>query len=550
MLPRRPLIRRRRLVVSINKTEAHKYAELQLGSGGCYCQALEMITSPTVFMFDLAMQIPLDRREFELDPAFLAALSSADPEGRTHSVVGRGDALLSHLATKVTAVREEGGRRSGYTQSHDMELYRTLVWDFADAITGQWTTVDFDTFPLRFANRSIHCISVPGLPIDLREPIDAQLKSTTAYLGALAIDLGNPVQRRIFIDLLITDAVISRGKVIMELDWDGHRNGIFDGADEFQPGGVEWVPYGEVEARKPVIPKAELSSRGSVTLARYEGKRRFTVQERVAAALAHRYTPTRKDAPFSIEVFEDPANPLEADLPEAKFVRYLLDPAHPKGGSKARFFADVLGMGPSDWRYLAAQFHEGLLRAEIADVGVKHFEGGFGISFNAVLPIRGLSGQVAYVDTNWIMEPGQQPRLSTAVPAGRSDRIGEPGEAPPVVASHLAGDDRWLAIHELACAAGRAAGLSVIPTPMSIVGFGIEMEGSCGIAWVRVPDARRGFARWAIKNGHANRHYQSGAQIFAGSNSQSYDRERAYASAFAAVLRHNGIACEVDANYD
>jgi hypothetical protein len=64
-------------------------------------------------------------------------------------------------------------------------------------------------------------------------------------------------------------------------------------------------------------------------------------------------------------------------LPGAKFIKYLLDQNHPQGGSKAKFFAEVLAIGPADWRYVAVQ------------VGVKHYEDRFGVSFNAVIPITG-----------------------------------------------------------------------------------------------------------------------------------------------------------------
>ncbi|MBX9574296.1 MAG: hypothetical protein K2X07_01505 [Caulobacteraceae bacterium] len=502
-------------------------------------------TSATVFLFDRALEVPKERQGLELDPGFLKALSAADPGGRTRSLVCRGDALLSELATKVTAVTGDG-RRSGYTHSYDMELYRTLVWDFADALSGQWHSVDLETFPVRFANRSIHCISVPTLPADLKQPIDASLQETMAYLGAIEFDLGNPVQRAVFLELLIEDSVIAGGEVIMELDWDESQNSIFEGSESFSPRGARWVPYGELKALRPPVPDIELSARGEITQQRYEGKRRFSLQERVAAGLARGPRPAGASK-FEILVTEDPSNPLEANLPEAKFIRYLLNPNHPKGGSKAKFFSDVLGIRQQDWRYLAAQFHEGLRSANLDDLGVKHFESGFGISFNATLPILGLNGATAQVETNWIFEPGQQPRLSTAFPAQRDQRE---GEAPPIVPSSIVGAERWAAIHELATAAGIHAAHKTVPTPMKVVGFGIEMEGACGFAWVRVPDARRGFARWALEQGHANRHYRSGAQIFAHVGSQSIDRAKAYATAFAAVLRHNGVECEVESRLD
>ena len=76
------------------------------------------------------------------------------------------------------------------------------------------------------------------------------------------------------------------------------------------------------------------------------------------------------------------------------------------------------------------------------------------------------------------------------------------------------------------------------------------MEGGCGYAHVRIPDARKGFARWAIRSGKGDNHYRSGAIIHVSVGSQSYDSAVAYAEAFAALLQLNGIECTVEARYD
>jgi hypothetical protein len=94
------------------------------------------------------------------------------------------------------------------------------------------------------------------------------------------------------------------------------------------------------------------------------------------------------------------------------------------------------------------------------------------------------------------------------------------------------------------------AATETIPTPMRIEGFEISMEGKAGGAAVRVKDARRGFARWVTINGIGRQGCRSGAYIYARSASPSVDRARAYATTFARVLKHNGIACEVDSWLD
>lgn len=513
--------------------------------------SISVTTSAVVFLFDSTAEGVSDWYGGDFDPAFLRALSTIDPGGQTRSSILRGDALVDELATKITAVSEEG-RRSSQTQSHDMEVYRTVIWDLADAISQQWITVDPETFPLILGKGGVHCISVPTLPTTFRDNIDRLLKKTHGYLGAIDVDLGNPIQQKLFIDYLIKDAVIIGGQVVMELSWEGYLESHFEGAATFQPHGQHLVAYGALDSLRPTIPfPTEPSLRGVISLERYNGKRKFSLQERVLSALAYRKREGKRHVPYAFSVKDDPSNPLEADLPEAKFVRYLLDENNKKGGAeKAKFFKEELGISSNDWRYLAAQFHDGLRGAEIVEIGVKSWEEGFGVSFNAVISIRGLNGRTINIDTNWIMEPGKQPRLSTAVPAKKRDVSEYRGGEPSVVSPSLSGNPRWKEIFRLASEAGRAAAAATVPTPMSVQGFGIEMEGLCGQAWVRVKDARRGFAKWVIANDLAYQHYQSGAQIFANVNSQSVDRAKAYATAFAVVLRHNGIGCEVESRLD
>jgi hypothetical protein len=503
-----------------------------------------MTTVAHTFLFDAMADGMPSHYGSHCDPAFLRALSNADVEGATASQVFRGDALLSKLCAKTTAVSstEKG---SSHTKSYDMELYRTILWDLADALSVQWHSIDEETFPLILGNKPVHCITLPTLAIQFRSMLDKHLKDLNGYLGSIEIDLGNPIQRSIFIDCLIKDAVISNGQVIMELGFEGDADTVFHGAQNFQPGGLKLVPYGELDAlRPPIFYPASLSKRGQVSLDRYNGKQAFSLQERVLAALA---SSNLRNEVFAFEAQEKSCDVLQSELPEAKFVKYLLNANHENNKGKAKFYKEVLGIGPDDWRYLAAQFHDGLKSAKLVEVGMKNFNDTFGASFNAMLPVCGLNGRTAMIDTNWIMEPGSRPRLSTAVPATKQNRTNNESTMPPIVSGELSGDAKWEEIFSMAADAGAIAAANAVPTPMKLDGFPVEMEGKCGGAIIRVLDARRGFARWVIKSGNGSRHYYSGAQMFARiDNSQSVDRARAYAIAFATVLQHNGIECEIE----
>ena len=64
-----------------------------------------------------------------------------------------------------------------------------------------------------------------------------------------------------------------------------------------------------------------------------------------------------------------------------------------------------------------------------------------------------------------------------------------------------------------------------------------------GFAWVEIPNGRSPFVNWARKNDVGTKHYQKGWQVWNPTKtfSQSMDVREAGATAFAKVLRDNGI---------
>jgi hypothetical protein len=506
-------------------------------------------TAPHAFFFDANAEGVGAYYGGEFDPAFLRALVFTGTNSALSSRVLRGDAIISMLCTRVTAV-SQGHKGQSWTQGHDMELYRTVIWDLADAFAEQWNTLDLESFPLVLARGRVHCIVLPTFPTSLREAVDEKLQGTRGYLGALDLDLGNPLQLKVFIENLVDDAFIANGQVCLERGWDGADETAFEGASDFSPRGELRLPQDQFAARKPPLPHVSgLSARGRVSRDRYEGKQSFTIEDRVIRAITQ-----LRDAgknPFAFSSSPKSESVLEADLPEAKFVRYLLNPDHADGAGKAKFFHDVLSIVAADWRYLAAQFYEGLLQTNFADLKIKVWEDGFGASFNCILPVTGLNGRVVKVFTNWIMRPGQLPQLSTARPEEEEDGDLKllPGQT-NIVSASLAGSERWAELYRLASAAGATAAEQCVPTPMKIGGFPVEMEGACGYAFVRIPEARKGFARWVIRSKVGRRHHQGGAAVPSNHPSQSVDRAVAYAKVFASVLKLNGVECTVESFFD
>ncbi len=487
----------------------------------------------------------------DFEPPFLRALSTVDPIGITRSTAFLGDVIVHSLCERVTAVSHMP-RRSSLTMGHDPDLYRLIIWDLADAFSGQWHTLDLESFPVILGRQNVYSITMGCLPIQFREGVDADLRETKGYLGSVEIDLGNPIQKTLLLDQLIDVAVIAEGCVTLELSWEGTPESGFAGADRFLPRGERRVAYGELDGLKPPIPEpSEFSERGRIYAGRYNGKRKYTIHERVLRALSALRPQNGEPSEFSFGgLLAANAQPIEAELPEAKFVRYLLNPEHPTGRKKAKFFNDVLGIGAEDWRYLAAQFYAGLKKADFAKLKVKAWKDGYGASFNCIMPVLGLNGRVAMVETNWILKPGLLPQLSTAYPAERDDDADVDDERIAIVPSTLSGDAKWEALYAVAHKAGSLAAEKCVPTPMKIVGGEVILERACGSAHVRVPDARKGFARWVIRSGRGYNHYRSGASIYARVNSQSVDRAVAYAQAFAAVLHFNGIECSVQSRLD
>lgn len=76
------------------------------------------------------------------------------------------------------------------------------------------------------------------------------------------------------------------------------------------------------------------------------------------------------------------------------------------------------------------------------------------------------------------------------------------------------------------------------------------MDGLAGFAWIVIHDARKRFPRWLKKQQFGHLGYNGGWVVHAKGCGQSFDRAKAYANAFAKVLRQNGIDCTVESRLD
>jgi len=506
---------------------------------------------PVLILFDADHPEAGGSYGYEFDAVFLRALKAIDRAAETRSLVLRGDLLLDSLCYKPSRVASEEwtkSKRSGHARrssstelSADMGFFKLLIGDLTDAFGSQAHTLDLVKFPeLLMQLHTFYCIFLPSLPPQCFSALDKVLRHHPCYLGVIVPDLSNPLQRELLLDSLIRDAFIDAGAIYMALDIEGYLNGDFHGADKFSSRGIVALPATEFAERVPSIrTPGVMTARAMVTLTRLQNRQALNVHQRLARELSS--LDLHRDPPLAYDwdLKQLPNAPDEVDVQARKLTDYLLNHMHDHGASKARFFETQLGITMDDWRFLHAQFIDALKQASFDDIRLDQY----GIRFSAALQIRGRNGSTATVHSAWIVRPKERASLVTAFPGAKGAAHDSLPLSSSVVPPDLKGAERWRAIFELARDAGKQAEAECVPTPMKISGGELIMDGECGGAYVRIPDARKGFAHWLKTNGHGDRDHRVGILFYAETNTQSADRAMAYAEAFAQVLRRNGVEC-------
>lgn len=502
---------------------------------------------PCAFLFAAPLRDEEDGGS--LDGAFLTALKAVDPQGAIDTRVYRGGLLLASLSYKPSSVRvapntrrrgaSTAAFRTSVVEQSDRALYAVVVGDFVETCLQQWNTIDSSTFWDYAGNRSLDTIFAPSLTAGTARGIDSRLRLHPRYIGAVSPDLGNPLHSYLFVEMLFNDAFIRNGRVFLRADFDGNYEGWFDGADTFSPEGAAILPYQVFESTSPSthLP-SELSARGLVTEIRMRGRMALDVHQRVMRAFDQTGALREVNRPFEWDISQLPDAPDEATIQAKKLTHYLLNPTHEDGGSKAKFFERQLAITNRDWKYLESQFIDGLRNVSYEDVRLD----GYGVRFTAKLPVIGRNGATATIETGWIVRPGERASFVTAFPARKDASLERLATVPEIIANDLEGDTRWEAMYILAEQSGKHAMAECIPKPMVVEGR-VYMEGGCGGAVVVVADGRSSFVRWLKKQGIGHRHYRRGYVITADQVGQSAESAKAYADAFARVLRRNGIEC-------
>jgi hypothetical protein len=109
-------------------------------------------------------------------------------------------------------------------------------------------------------------------------------------------------------------------------------------------------------------------------------------------------------------------NAQSAIVPERKITHYLLNPAHPVGGSKAVFFLRF-GFTAAEWQRLA----EALLRHARENEVVAMEETAHGHRYIVDGPLTAPDGSCLNIRSAWYINPdGGAPRFVTAYPLPKS----------------------------------------------------------------------------------------------------------------------------------
>lgn len=495
-----------------------------------------------------------ERHSLTLDEAFLEALKAADPQRSSAMRVFRGGLLLASGSDKPQKILVEqrvskAGRPAvhstqSYQNATDKTLYGVRLGDFVETSLERWNTFDRETLWNFLARRATDVTVVSKLSSKVVRAIDFHLRSYPRYLGVFAPDLGNPLQREVLVDLLFKDAFIRDGTVFGRKDIGGEFHVSFFGVEEFAGREIVALEFDEFDRIAPAFNvNVPLSQRGLITRQRLEKLTKLNVHERVMQAVLSGRTASK--LPFDWDLSQLPDSPDEISVHSRKLTNYLLD-ADGNAPSKAKFFNEVLQIGPDDWKFLHAQLIDGLAAIELENVRI---EDRYGIRFDARLPVTGTNGATATIQTAWMVRRGERASLTTAYPIKKDPVLEESAMRPLVVLGLPPGKEKWLAVHAMAKEYASAAMMECVPQPMVIDGD-VIMEGTIGTAYVVVSDGRAGFARWARDNDVGRSHHPRGIAIEAERVGQSSESATAYAKAYAKVLRRNEIECKVETYLD
>lgn len=452
----------------------------------------------------------------------------------------RGDLLPHILASRVVAVdipvRDATNRSYTHSQTKQVNIrsFATVIGDLCDSLKDSPTTANLVELADLLGRINIFCLTLNPLSAGDIDFLDRHLRPFPPYLGALALDPGNPLHIELFSKKLLDSVWIENGLIHVSR-WDTDE-GVYEFGlnPELQFRVVE-VPWHEFQETAPPRPRLITPTRrGAISAQRLQAATTPSHFEEVADRLTMQTLRGSPTFPIGLKI----VLPAEEQMliPVAKLIDYALNDQHDTGKHKAKLFSDLMAIGKDEWRFLAYQIRSELNHSRLERIEATEY----GIQYRAQMEVVGLNGRIVTLETRWIIRQDEPAQLSTVFVADKAKQRGGVVEPPPWVPLEVKGEERWHAIVQLASKAGEFAAYQCVPMPMKIEGHPVIMEGACGGAYICL-DGRLAFSRWLRANNYASKAYPSGIAMRARIDSQSIDRAKAYCEAFARVLWLNGI---------
>lgn len=498
-------------------------------------------TKPYVFLFDADAKIFEDNYSVAYGKAlFNSILLLQNP---ISSRIYMGDFLLTDLCQRISSVKKSSLQRS-VTYNVDPNLYASLSTELVRSMKEQANVIAVSNIATMLKKHNIFAVTICDMTFDSWEYVCRGLEEVIGYLASFQVDMGNPLHTDLFIRYMIPSGFLKGNELFLpKFPFEMEDDLIPCWVQDFSGIRTHFLDVEEYENRCPPICYEKNPSNAGIryiNLMKNKGEPDF--YQRLATELFH------GDKVGNCE-FSVPQSFSwdHVDIPEAKFTHYALNLEHEKGGkSKAKLFKDLLNITKEDWRYLAAQIENAMGNGTIC--GVRQTE--YGVQFYIDILIKGLNDVSRIVRTAWIIRCPNRCSLTTAYILDQSKQIGGEGK-PPLIVQTTDPELFCSILYGYASSAGERAAEKYLTTPMYIDGYEEPvLEGIAGFAWILIHDARKRFPRWLKKKGIGCLGDNGGWVVHSPVKSQSYEKSKVYADAFAKILRQNGIDCKVESRLD
>ena len=483
---------------------------------------------------------------------FLKAVASVHQSHSFGARVRHGDVLIHNIASKPSKVKFyprpvtpdiSSWTSSVHQEKVDKRVLYTVINELKNDFSSKNTTIDLELMWQKLLRHNIYCVSLFPVDLSIANFIDEKLKCFPPYIGMADLDKTNQVHIQLFAELPDC-GYFYKGTIFRSLTILDESLNSFGSENQSNIPIIE-LPYLEYEAMAPIFPNTKnLAKENESELSQTQVVMQNSHSEELAKKLLSKYSSTSQ-VPFEIEFKALSLDQEHLKIPVEKLLQYILNNEHEKGKHKAYLFQHLLGINSSQWRYLAYQLIYESSRAEVLQLDVTQY----GIKYVTVVEVIGLNGRKATVKVAWKVSKNTS-KLVTAYPEEKFLIVPKENTTPPPLVFFDGNTEAyWKNIFEVAHNEGIKSAKKCIPEPMpwqssvSMAG-GIEPEGMCGYAYI-ILSKESDFAEWVLRNklgtiikGSNN------IKIFAKSESQSLDREKAYADSFSKTLWLNGIDIE------